>query len=242
MTTTNEETITIMTTTKEQQEAMKLAQEKEEEEKEKEMKSQLVLNTDLQYCTSNSKFQGLSDMGKVLEAQEADGEEEKKNDESLSLLECKMIAGGKTNYSYKLFLQNDPGKAIFAKIAFDFTLWNPDRSVFYDVKRMDNEFELMERCSILMKDPETGFTSIAKPYKLIDIDEHSKIIITEWADGDEQWGHQFIDGVVDKRVLSKVAKSLATLNTIEDFDPIFNDNARPCILSLGPHCKTVLKK
>jgi len=242
MTTTNEEIITSMTTTKEQEEQMKLALENEEEEKEKEVKRQLVLNTVRQYCTSSSKFQGLSDIGKVLEGHTADGEEEKNNDDSLSLLECKMIAGGKTNYSYKLFLQNDPSKAVFAKIAFDFALWNPDRSVFYDVKRMDNEFELMERCSILMKESETGFTPIAQPYKLIDIDEHSKIIITEWAEGDEQWGNQFIDGLVDKRVLSKVAKSLATLNTIEDFDPMFNDNARPCILSLGPHCKTVFEE
>lgn len=77
---------------------------------------------------------------------------------------------------------------------------------------MDNEFELMQLCSVLMEDHDTttdSFTSstpIAQPYHLIefgddDHGDHSKLLITEWTDGDEQWANQFIDGTCTIRYI-----------------------------------------
>jgi hypothetical protein len=40
---------------------------------------------------------------------------------------------------------------------------------------------------LLMKDnnnDNTGYSPVAQPYHLIDIDKHSKLLITEWANGE----------------------------------------------------------
>ena len=104
---------------------------------------------------------------------------------------------------------------------------------------------------LLMKDNDndnsTGSSSyyspVAQPYYLKDIDKHSKLLITEWAEGDEQWANQYIDGIVDKRVLPKLATAIATLNCCVDvMDPNFNDNVRPCLVSLFPQLKTIFQE
>ena len=33
------------------------------------------------------------------------------------------------------------------------------------------------------------YSPVAQPYYLHDIDKHSKLLITEWAEGDEQWAN-----------------------------------------------------
>ena len=56
----------------------------------------------------------------------------------------------------------------------------------------------MKKMELLMKennnDSSTGSSSsyyspVAQPYYLHDIDKHSKLLITEWAEGDEQWAN-----------------------------------------------------
>ena len=109
----------------------------------------------------------------------------------------------------------------------------------------------MKKMELLMKennnDSSTGSSSsyyspVAQPYYLHDIDKHSKLLITEWAEGDEQWANQYIDGLVDKRVLPKLAKAIATLNCVDVMDPNFNDNVRPCLVSLFPQLKTIFQE
>ncbi len=58
-----------------------------------------------------------------------------------------------------------------------------------------------------------------------------KLLVTEWSNADEQLCNQFIDGAVDTRIAPKLARTLATLNTI-DFDPDFNEQVKPCMLNL----------
>ena len=124
-------TITTTTTTTTEKE-----EEEEEErvallliEEEKEEKRKLVLSIVKTYCQSDSKFHGLAEIGKGLEEKESgkqddDGskEEEESSGKKVELV-CQIISGGKTNYSYKLYLNNNPSKAVFAKIAFDYALW-----------------------------------------------------------------------------------------------------------------------
>ena len=124
-----------MTTTTTTTVATAAAAQKEEEkeervallliEEEKEEKRQLVLSIVKTYCQSDSKFHGLAEIGKGLEEKKSDGskEEEEKSSGKVVELVCQIISGGKTNYSYKLYLNNNPSKAVFAKIAFDYALW-----------------------------------------------------------------------------------------------------------------------
>ena len=128
MTTTNTTTTTTTTTTEKEEEEERVALLLIEEEKEE--KRQLVLSIVKTYCQSDSKFNGLAEIGKGLEEkksgkQDDDGskEEEESSGKIVVELVCQIISGGKTNYSYKLYLKNNPSKAVFAKIAFDYALW-----------------------------------------------------------------------------------------------------------------------
>jgi thiamine kinase-like enzyme len=183
-------------------------------QQEQESKRQLVLSAIQSLSREDSEFAELAALGAAL-----------KRGDSMN---CKVLSGGKTNYSYQVHLKQDPSKKVFAKLAFDYALWNPDRTVHYDLNRTVNEFHLMKELAEMMGND----APVAQPYHLVHLDEHTMLLVTEWAPGDEQWANQFIDGHVDKRLLPKLAKALATLNLKEDFDPMFNDSARPCLLSL----------
>jgi hypothetical protein len=111
-----------------------------------------------------------------------------------------------------VFLEGDPEGApsFFAKIAFPYALWNPDRSVHYDVARTANEFKIMKRFKEMLGED----APVAKPYLCVDVEDTGmKILVVEWtSNADEQWANQFIDGEVDHRVIPKLAKALAALN------------------------------
>ena len=128
MTTPTTITTTTTTTTEKEEEEERVALLLIEEEKEE--KRQLVLSIVKTYCQSDSKFHGLAEIGKGLEEKESgkqdhDGSKEEEEESSGKKVElvCQIISGGKTNYSYKLYLNNNPSKAVFAKIAFDYALW-----------------------------------------------------------------------------------------------------------------------
>ena len=72
---------------------------------------------------------------------------------------------------------------------------------------------------------------VVKPYLCIDVQDDMKLLVTQWASGDEQWANQFIDGDIDTRIVPQLADTLATLHC-QDFDPQFNTNVRPCMLDL----------
>jgi len=150
-------------------------------------------------------------------------------------LVCNIIAGGKTNFSYKVFLEKSPEKAVFAKICFSYALWNPDRSVHYDLARTENEFKMMKQFSELMGEN----APVAIPYLCVDASEGMKLFVAQWAPADEQWSNQFIDGEVDHRVIPKVAEAFAKLNCIKDFDPMFNNDVRAQLLNIFSLGKTL---
>ena len=197
-------------------------QNKQHYEQVHEEKRQLVLSAVAKYCTADSEFEDLALLGAALDS----GDE----------LKCKTLSGGKANHSYKIFLRGDPNKAIFAKLTFDVAAF--DNSVRYDLTRTDNEFELMSRFYKMMGGKDAF---VVQPYHLLNLDEHTKLLISQWAPGDEQWATQFIDGVVEKRPLNKLAEALATINLVE-VDPMFNDNARPFLVSLFAQFKGIFKQ
>ena len=135
-------------------------------------------------------------------------------------LEATVLSGGYTNYSYKVYVDNDdPELQVFAKLSFEYALWNPDKSAHYDLKRTENEYEIMK--TISSKSP----GSVVEPLALLDLkhdEQNMKLLVTAWSKADEQFCNQFIDGSVDPRIAQKLADTLATLHTIQDFDPDFN--------------------
>lgn len=195
-------------------------------EQDKEMKKQLLIHIIASYCNESSEFEDFRLISRAL----------KRGDK----LHAEVISGGATNYSYKVYLEKSLDTALFAKIAFPYALWNPDRSAHYDVARATNEFKIMKHVKEMMGDK----APIATPYICVDVDE-MKVVVTQWASADEQWANQFIDGKVDMRVVPKLAEALATLNLAafdSDFDSEFNDNVRPCMRSVFPVSKALFRQ
>ena len=189
--------------------------------KDKEVKKEILIDLVASYCNENSEFEDFRAIGKAI-----------KVDDKLT---AKVVSGGVTNYSYKVFLEGDPNGApcFFAKIAFPYALWNPDRSVHYDVARTANEFKIMKRFKEMLGED----APVATPYLCVDVEDTGmKILVVEWtSNADEQWANQFIDGEVDHRVIPKLAKAIAALNLApldDEFDPMFNDNVRPCMRTM----------
>ena len=151
------------------------------------------------------------------------------NNGSNSKLDATVLSGGYTNYSYKVFIVDKPELVVFAKLCFEFALWNPDKDAHYDLQRTANEYEIMLTMSKLAPN------SIVNPILLSDIEHEGqsmKLLVTEWSKADEQFCNQFIDGSVDPRIAPKLANTLATLHLIKDFDPSFNETVKPCMEAL----------
>lgn len=160
-------------------------------------------------------------------------------DRSGSKLEAEVISGGYTNYSYKVFVGDQPELCVFAKLCFEFALWNPDKTAHYDLERTENEYKIMEKIS------SKTHGSVVSPlgcWNLNHEGQKMKILVTEWSKGDEQLSNQFIDGAVDPRIAPKIAETVAALHTIEDFDPDFNQQVKPCMENLLEHMKCVARE
>ena len=40
-----------------------------------------------------------------------------------------------TQYSYKVYVDKQPELCVFAKLSFEYALWNPDKTSHYDLQR-----------------------------------------------------------------------------------------------------------
>jgi hypothetical protein len=143
----------------------------------REIKKQLVVDTISSHC-SDSPFEDLRLIGEALQGGD--------------VLVAQTLSGGWTNFSYRVYLKGNPEQQIFAKVAFERALWNPDPTAHHDLKRVDNEFEMMG----LYQKIAPG--CVAVPYLCLNVD-NMKILVTQWSIADEQFANQFIDGVVDVR-------------------------------------------
>jgi hypothetical protein len=193
----------------------------DDEEEDREVKKRLMFGFIESHANETSEFEDLREIGSALKAGDK--------------LDAIILSGGKTNYSYKVFLEGQPDKALFAKISFSYALWNPDRSAHYDLKRTENEFKMMQWFSDKMGEG----APVATPYLCVDVSTDMKLLVAQWVPADEQWANQFIDGHVDNRLVPKVAQAFATLSLAEVEDPYFNDGVRPCMRSLFPQLKDI---
>ena len=96
-------------------------------------------------------------------------------------LDIQSITGGLTNYSFKVATKNT---TIYAKICFEFALWNPDRTVKYDLARVQNEFDMIKE--VAAYDP----CPVVTPYHCVDLvddqNNNMKLLVTAWSKSDEQ--------------------------------------------------------
>uniref|UniRef100_A0A7S4JQ96 Aminoglycoside phosphotransferase domain-containing protein n=1 Tax=Odontella aurita TaxID=265563 RepID=A0A7S4JQ96_9STRA len=142
------------------------------------------------------------------------------------------ISGGVTNFSYRVTVvgEDAPETALYVKLFFPYALWGTDKKVHYDVNRGANEFKLMRHLKKILGDD----APVATPYICTHVEELI-IFVTSWAPADEQWANQFIDGVVDRRIIPKLANCLATINLTPfegEFNPEFNEEVRPTMLGM----------
>jgi hypothetical protein len=186
----------------------------DELEEDKRVKKILLLETITKNCASSPH----DILQQINDALRQDGESSNK-------LDAVVLCGGATNFSYKVFIDQKPELCVFAKLCFEYALWNPDRSAHYDLLRVENEYKIMQQVA------STAQGCVVTPLALYDIEHdglHMKLFVTEWSKADEQFCNQFIDGVVDPRIGPKIANTLATLNLIKDFDPEFNKTFHTC--------------
>jgi hypothetical protein len=146
-------------------------------EKEQEDNKAVVIDAIQGLCTEDSPFEILRSMGRALE--------------NGNHLVATAIAGGKTNFSYKIHLddQSPNTSALYAKIAYNYALSNIDRTVEYDLKRMDNEFFIMNKLSNMMREISVGDDDdncdaaapiVATPFAIRDLSDNSKLLVTQW--------------------------------------------------------------
>ena len=204
-------------------------------EKDKIIKKKLVIDAVATHAKDlSSQNQVLADISSALEQKGDDGDE----------LRAKIISGGYTNYSYKVYLRDRPDVAVFAKLSFPYALWNKDPDAYHDLIRTDNEHTVMKKISSLVED----HSPVATPFFVADVkqdDGDMKILCTEWTSrADEQFAMQWVDGKVDRRVLPKLAATLAETNCCEDqdFDDDFNNNIRECCYSVFPMLRTLFEE
>ena len=106
------------------------------------------------------------------------------------------------------------------------------------MQRVENEYNIMEEVS--SKTPGCVLTPLALWGVKLE-ENNMKLLVTEWSQGDEQFGNQFIDGVMDPRIAPKIANTLATPNNIKGFNPEFNELVKPCLENLFEHMKAATR-
>ena len=144
-----------------------------------------------------------------------------------SKLVATILSGGVTNYSYKVHVDTNPQLAVFAKLSFEYALFNP--SAHHDLARTQNEYKAMEMAK------EAAPNVVVAPLACWDLEHNgqkAKLLLTEWSNADEQFGIQFHEGMVDPRIAPQLADTIANLHTIENFDPEFNAQVKSSIVGL----------
>ncbi|EEC50674.1 predicted protein [Phaeodactylum tricornutum CCAP 1055/1] len=176
---------------------------------------------------------------------------------------CRALSGGKTNRCFKIYVAYEDGDddddsnnnlAVFGKLAFDHALWDPQHPMPYDLSRTVNEYRIMVAFQRYIPN-----APVATPLACLDLTvpsgefrdglntdtgvRQAKLLLIEWTQAEEPWAHQFNRGIVDQRVIPKVARALAALHNfpnINDFGRDFNQGVRPCMRLLFQACRDAM--
>jgi len=194
--------------------------------KDEEDKKAVVLDAVRSKCTTSSEYAIMREMAQTMEKSEGN-------------LDGELVSGGKTNYSFKIFVDTNRSKAVYAKIFLPHALWDEDRHFQFDTLRAVSEYDIMSKLS---SSSDEAVCKVATPLFVLDVSGNAKVLVAEWAEGtEEQWGNQFLDGHVDSRVVTKVAQAMAQLN-LQEIDYDWNEAVRPGLQSINPIIKSVYVK
>lgn len=141
-------------------------------------------------------------------------------------LDASVLSGGLVNYGFKVFLPNQPDKALFAKLALSHPLWDVAHQCKLGLGRTECEFESMNRFASLMED-----APVVKPYLCLDVLGDHKLLVTEYATNMEQLATQYAQGQVDRNIIQSLARAIAKLN-LTPCDEKYNAHVRNALGSL----------
>ena len=214
------------------------------------VQSKLMNESSSSSSSSSSSWMEFEDVQRIFQTlRDGDGS---------SSLEAELVAGGKTNYSFRIYVKDGkesngkstPTASIYTKLYLKYAVWDADHKLEFDIQRAVSEFETMQKLND--SSDASSESPVATPYCVLDVEagagagagengkeeaEPSKLLLAQWAtQTEEQWANQFIDGEVDKRVIQKVAKAFAELN-LKEVAQDWNDSARKSMLSLVPLVK-----
>jgi hypothetical protein len=153
-----------------------------------------------------------------------------------SKLVATVLSEGYTNFSCKVSVDKHSELCVFAKLSFEYAMWNPD--VHYDLQRVENEYKIMQERS----SESPGSTVLPLACWDVKHEGHDmKLLLTKWSTCDEQFCNQFIDGVVDPRIAPRLANALAALHNIKEFEPDLNSIIKPHMEKMLHHMKDVAR-
>jgi hypothetical protein len=185
------------------------------------------------------------------------------------------ILNGFSNYTYKIYLENDSynnnnnnndQSTVFAKVALTYALWNPDRSAVFSLDRSTNEKKMMEyfihqfrqqqqqqqpfdddkkqdECNFRQEDP-----PVCQPYFIMDLSPQARMLCNRFERQQQQWGDQFLNGTIDRRLFHKAARFIATINCTKledvsaDFPINFNDGVKESFRTVCPVFKAAFAR
>jgi hypothetical protein len=160
---------------------------------------------------------------------------------------------GFSNYTYKIFLEKDPdNSAIFAKVALTYALWNPDRSAIFALDRSNNEKKIMEFFLEKFQDTTTEEDypnpPVCQPYFIMDLSPEARLLCNRFEQKQRTWDAQFVDGIIDKRLIARAARFIASVNLTSldehksQFPTEYNDGIKETYRSVCPVLKAAFEQ
>jgi len=81
---------------------------------------------------------------------------------------------GCTNFSYRIFPQDNRDISVFVKIGFEHARWNPEKS-FYDLHRIQTEYDMLAKFADLIG----SRAPVVTPYLCLDIAPGIKMLVSQ---------------------------------------------------------------
>jgi hypothetical protein len=73
--------------------------------------------------------------------------------------EATVISEGYTNFACKVSIDKHPELCMFAEFCFQYAMWNPDRTIHFDLQRVENEYNIMQEMT--SRAPGSAVSSLA---------------------------------------------------------------------------------
>ena len=182
----------------------------------------LALKTLKEHCTVDNNFKTVATIAKALKGGDK--------------LAGSPLLSSNTNYAFKVYLEKQPKVALFCKVCHPYANWDPSQS-HVPLARVENEFQALQRCLEIIGDD----APVATPYFCLELTVGAKMLVCEYVSSVEPLTRQFGQGKVDQRVIPKLARAVALLNSA-DIDPHFNEGVLATLQGVLEFGKNTIEK